>query len=73
MSSGVSASTFARANSSSSANALALRKRVLTQFQIRTEKDAANATVNVLNQSLEAQRIRKPDARSLMQILNIQA
>ncbi|MCA3631187.1 MAG: hypothetical protein INF16_00205 [Methylobacterium sp.] len=73
MSSGVSASTFARASSSSSANALALRKRVLTQFQIRTEKDAANATVNVLNQSLEAQRIRKPDARSLMQILNIQA
>ena len=73
MSSGVSASTFARAGSSSSANALALRKRVLTRFQIRTEKDAANATVNVLNQSLEAQRIRKPDARSLMQILNIQA
>ncbi|MCA3626666.1 MAG: hypothetical protein IOC49_05435 [Methylobacterium sp.] len=73
MSSGVSASTFARASSSSTANALALRKRVLTQFQIRTEKDAANATVNVLNQSLEAQRIRKPDARSLMQILNIQA
>lgn len=73
MSSGVSASTFARASSSSSANALALRKRVLTQFQIRTEKDAANASVNVLNQSLEAQRIRKPDARSLMQILNIQA
>ncbi|MCA3594291.1 MAG: hypothetical protein IOC59_01995 [Methylobacterium sp.] len=73
MSSGVSASTFARASSSSTANNLALRKRVLTQFQIRTEKDAANATVNVLNQSLEAQRIRKPDARSLMQILNIQA
>jgi hypothetical protein len=73
MSSGVSASTFARTSSSSTANALALRKRVLTQFQIRTEKDAANATVNVLNQSLEAQRIRKPDARSLMQILNIQA
>ncbi len=61
------------ASSRSSANALALRKRVLTQFQIRTERDATTATVNVLNQSLDAQRIRKPNSRSLASILNVQA